>query len=648
MQKQVLTALALMSIAAASCKVDVEVAPVPAPVMGEEFVISAVCSSPETRMERDDDAKMYWSPGDEIGVFLIDETSVVDRNERFAATLTAPACTTDFVAVVPNSWDNPAEYYAHLDELWSNDALDHIAIYPYNASMGGGVYTDYFKFMFRLSNIQQGIPGTFDPACWVAVARSKNDLFNFSYPFGGVKFSVVSENVSKVTLTCGELSQHDSFGGKKEYVSVYSDGHLYISSESTMEDPFYQSIELIPQGGTFIPGKAYYFVTPPCSLEKGVSFYFEKADGSMTKRSVVPADNQSIHIKSGAFRTLMEADSGCEWKSPTPDVTPTNIEITKYGGEAVFDVKCSIAYTVTCTEDWLVDMGGVGDAVEDQCTHTFVVKRNYGASRSATINVTSTSGTVPVTVTQAAGEPLADYPSIVRHHLALGLMSTSCFSGANPYPLWNAKKEYGDLFEYVTIFDSTSGTGNECRTELKQYNIKHPDYHYFFDGRRQVDGRLNMLPFFATESDDVYPTLTSIGVSSSTEGKTISVDLTIYSYIAQEYRIAAYVTQNVKYASGTNSYGRNYDNVTQYKLNEDDGNTAGETHSLSKGDNAIHFSRTLPVEADAASYSILVYVLAPFDPQPVIRDGDYQGLYYIDNCRLVPVGSTVATEVTGL
>ena len=38
MKKQVLTALALMSIAAASCQVDVEV--VPAPVLGEEFIIS--------------------------------------------------------------------------------------------------------------------------------------------------------------------------------------------------------------------------------------------------------------------------------------------------------------------------------------------------------------------------------------------------------------------------------------------------------------------------------------------------------------------------------------------------------------------------------------------------------------------------------
>ena len=82
MKKQVLTALALMSIAAASCKVDVETAP--APVFGEEFVISADCGSPDTRMERDGAGKMYWSPGDEIGVFVIQEDGTqVDRNERF-------------------------------------------------------------------------------------------------------------------------------------------------------------------------------------------------------------------------------------------------------------------------------------------------------------------------------------------------------------------------------------------------------------------------------------------------------------------------------------------------------------------------------------------------------------------------------------
>ncbi len=644
MKNQVLSALALLSVLATACKVDTEIAP--SPGFGEDFVITAICGNPDTRVQRDDAGKMYWNPGDEIGVFLVNGTSVVDRNERFTATLEAPACTTEFRAVVPNSWDNPAEYYAHLNELWSNAELDHIAIYPYSASMGGGVYTDYFKFLFRLSNVQQGIPGTFDPACWVAAARSKNDQFTFSYPFGGVKFSVVSENITKVTLTCGELYKYDSFGGKKEYVSVYSDGHISVSSEATAEDPFYQSLELIPQGGTFIPGEAYYFVIPPTSLDKGVSFYFEKADGSVAKRSVVPPSNQWINIKSGVFKTLMEADSGCEWKSPAPDVTPTSIQIAKYGGEAKFDVKCSSDYTVTCAEDWLVDMGGVGDAVEDKCTHTFVVKRNYGASRSATINVTNEAGTVQVTVTQDAGEPLPDYPSIVRHHLVLANMSTDCNSGAWPVELAENKAEYGDLFEYVCLFyDSTNGW-NECRTEHKQYKNQNPDYYYYLDGRRQVKSRMKTtLPMFAAESDDIYPTLTSIGVSSSVNGKTITVDLSVYAYIAQDYRVAVYVLENRRSVTGINVWENTYKNVAHYKLNEDNGTIAGQLYPLSKGVNSIQLSRELPVEVNGDEYSLMVYVQAPYDQQPVIRDGDFYGSYYVDNCRLVPVGTTVEPEV---
>ena len=644
MKKQVLAALALMFLAA-SCKVDVETAP--APWFGEDFVISAVCGTPDARVERDDAGKMYWSPGDEIGVFLVNGDDIIDRNERFTATLEAPACTTEFKAVVPDGWD-PAEYYASLNEYWSDETLDHIAVYPY-ASRSVSYSYDYtpkglvtwYKIYSSYSNVQQGIPGTFDPSCWVSFARSKNDQFIFKHPLGGVKFSVVSENISKVTLTCGETYKSDFFGGPTFAVNLYNDDTFTVSGTAS-----YQSIELIPQGGTFIPGETYYFVIQPTSLYKGLCFNFEKADGSIAKRAVVPSGSQSLTITSGVFKTLMEADSGCEWKTPAPDVTPTSIQIDKYGGEAVFDVKCGTTYTVSCDADWLVDMGGVGDAVADKCTHTFVVKRNYGASRTATINVTSDGGTVPVTVTQAAGEPLVEYPSIVRHHLVLATMSTTCNSGAWPVELNEAKDKYGDMFEYICIFDDASNVGNECRTEHTQYKITYPDYYYYFDGRRQVKSRMDTtVPLFAAESDDIYPTQTSIGLSSSVNGKTLSVDLSVYAYTAQTYRIAVYVTENIRYVAGGNAWGNNYQNVTQYKINEDNGTIAGQQYQLTKGVNSIHLSRELPIEVNGSSYSIIAYVQAPYDEQPVIRDGNFIGYYYVDNCRIVPVGTSVDPEV---
>lgn len=642
MKTKILSAFALLSVLASACKVDTET--IQAPGFGEDFVITAVCGDPDTRVMRDDNGKMYWNPGDEIGVFLIEDGSIIDRNERFVAVLDAPACTTKFKAVVPDGAD-ASEYYATLNELWKNEGQDHVAVYPYASNMSAGLSSGKFSFRFMFSAVQQGIPGTFDPSLWVAAAWSENDNFTFSYPFGGIKFSVVSENITKITVTCGEEYRYDNFGNENEYVRIGSDGKFEVTSSATAEDPFIQSLELNPQGGTFVPGESYYFIIPPSSLEKGVSFKFEKADGSIAKRSVNPPKNKYIVFKSGVFKTLMEADSGCEWKKNAPEVTPTDIQVSKYGDQVAFDVKCGASYTVSCTDNWLVDMGGEGDAVADKCTHTFVVMRNYGAARTATINVTSEGGTVPVTVSQAAGQALANYPSIVRRHLILATMSTSCNSGANPYPLKEAKTEYGDLFEYVSIFDDVSNVGNECLTEHTQYKITYPDYYYFFDGRRQVKGRLDKIPVFAAESDGVYPTLTSIGMSSSVDGKTLSVDLSVYAYTAQYYKIAVYVAANVKYVDGYNATPFNHYNVTLYKLTDDNNNVAGKQYSLSKGVNNIHLSRELPVAVDGANYSILAYVLAPFESQPIIRDDDYRGYYYVDNCRLVPVGTTVQPEV---
>ena len=105
------------------------------------------------------------------------------------------------------------------------------------------------------------------------------------------------------------------------------------------------------------------------------------------------------------------------------------------------------------------------------------------------------------------------------------------------------------------------------------------------------------------------------------------------------------VGENLRSVTGINVWENTYKNVAHYKLNEDNGTIAGQLYPLSKGVNSIQLSRELPVEVNGDEYSLMVYIQAPYDQQPVIRDGDFYGSYYVDNCRLVPVGSTVATEV---
>ncbi|MBP5720335.1 MAG: hypothetical protein J6W82_04645, partial [Bacteroidales bacterium] len=74
MKQHIISALALfVALSAVSCNREIEV--VPAPVSDAGIIITADCSDPDTRTQRDGDGKMYWTPGDEIAVVVMNKSS---------------------------------------------------------------------------------------------------------------------------------------------------------------------------------------------------------------------------------------------------------------------------------------------------------------------------------------------------------------------------------------------------------------------------------------------------------------------------------------------------------------------------------------------------------------------------------------------
>lgn len=134
---------------------------------------------PETRTELQEDGSVWWSPGDEISLFV--GNGEAGGGYKLTSINTEPAATADFVGsgVVLNS---------EIDR--------YFAIYPYDnrsSVRDGIVYTS-------VPAIQYAKAGTFSDKQLISIAVSESDILSFINICGGIKFSVANSGITKVVF----------------------------------------------------------------------------------------------------------------------------------------------------------------------------------------------------------------------------------------------------------------------------------------------------------------------------------------------------------------------------------------------------------------------------------------------------------------
>ena len=659
MKYRVLYIVALFALILSSCRQAPEEMAAEASKLCGEYVVTATCGDPATRTSRDADGNMYWEPGDAIGVFVGWQAG--RRNERgmkFTAQIDSRQATADFKGTMTET----------ALEYWTGEGYQyyHIAMYPYQEDVWIK-RADTYAFEFQdipMSNVQEGIPGSFDPDAFVSVAVSTDDQFTFHHPMCGFKFSVQSSGVKKVTLKDPDDINKNSTTPllyEKVYVTAKSDG---TASVSGMGGTRYGELTLIPKNGTFTPGEPYYFVCTPGTHDHGIVLILEKEDGS----TLTKVYDKKVTFKKGVFASLMNPEAGCQWKPAVPVVDPDTFNISQYGGQIQFNVTSGQYYEVECDAWWLVNRKTEGDPVSGICTHTFIVVRNFFEERSAVIKLKNAYGTANVTVNQEAGEVWEDYPTIKRRHC---IISFGSGVAAGPMSHCNlirdAKTHFGDEVEYFNMFLQNNYFSVPTLKERNQYHWESSSSAAVIDGRRWItigpssqadEVRFKDIYDYKAETDALYPPMTSIGLSSDIAGFGITVNMDVYAYQEGDYRFVVYLTRN-RINMGAYMAGSFY-NVACEKITEDDEDVwpyyvPGTVRHLVKGNNHLQFTTTVTgynQPLDPANYSIFAYVLAPYGDQPVVRDkgqsnqsGDFEGSYYIDNCRLVQAGESVNYEV---
>ena len=613
----------LLAAAAAllACSVEPAAERNPLPEAGEICFEAGFDSESETRTVRQSDGKVHWLPGNELSLF---RAAAGDGGNRFVTNITAPAASASFKG-----------------ESLSGSGYYH-ALYPYDPASrfdGTSLHT-------TLPAVQEGVAGTFADNLFISAARTRTQAMSFKHVCGGVKFSVEDEDIRRVSLIApggealaGDLSISFSTSKNPEVTAVSNPASILV-----ME----------PEDDAFEPGEAYHFVTVPATLSQGFSLVFERWDDAVAVKTV----SSPVTINRAGFRTLMNADAGLEWVRDVLEFSPEEVNVTAYGGKFSIVVRSSGDYHVdvdpTC--DWIVPVKVEGVPILG-AKHTFKALRNTGEARMAVVTVCSTGDSgncFPVLVFQEDG---SDLKGIVHH--SLGMRFTATWCGWCPYmneAFHKAKEMLDDRFEVVNLHAGSSSLAFSATDVLAdQYKVQgYPTG--IVDGRIDIDNLedtqlvAERVAAVVDETEANYPVVTAIGLSSTVSDGVAQVRAEVFATFPEDYILTVFLLESGVVATQTNNMpggtttGYVHDNIGRVAVTP----ALGQAFSTTVGSETKVFTFNdiaIPDGCNIANMSVLAYVQRKYGEQPVIRSADY-GDWYIDNCRIVPLGTTAAPEIT--
>ena len=234
---------------------------------------------------------VFWEPGDEIAVFMGEQSA------KFTTDITAASGTATFKGTFG-------------DATWPED-LDLWAVYPFSedAIFDGETITT------TLPSEQVAREGSFGKDMNLAIAHSNSSTLQFYNVGGGIRFSVLEEGIKKVMF--------EGLGGEiisgKVKIGLDENGKPVVR-EVTGGSQF---ITLLPPDGSesFQKDTWYYIVVIPGALEKGYKLRFYKDSDYARKVS-----EKAVTIKRSIYGNIEKADEGIKYKATTTKFPETEYE----------------------------------------------------------------------------------------------------------------------------------------------------------------------------------------------------------------------------------------------------------------------------------------------------------------------------------
>lgn len=639
----------------------------------EEMVFSAGFDG--TRTVRQANGNVWWSPQDEIVVCRTNSDysnysgslEAKDAASRFVSTNDSASPVADFVGLMP------VDYYGKLiaKNYQTHEAPEsrYWALYPYSDDCEFGY--DWARHF--LPGSQTGVPDTFQNGLYIAAAVTQDHTLHFQHPLGGIKFSVVSEGIKRALLTSNGEVRNNLCGRLYLYYDEYS-GLIEAEMSGSDYESENKTIELIPEGGTFLPGHAYYFITFPADMETGFNITFEKDNGATATRTI----NSRVLIQRADFRTLMEADKNLEWEVPHVSVSEPEVNVSEFTSIIMETLFSPLEYEVSFDCDWLLhnewpqygfDYEEGGDAMNDTgYRYPIRVKANYGGARTGHVFFTTVNGEITtVTVNQAAN----NLPVIHRRHLGLTYRTYGMLQGRN-MTNWmnnvmgeNANTLGRDVFNFAETCHA-----EPYPEELCAYTYYPWDGWGVIDGRAKLDDWVGengasipsvaaLIPPLVAETDEYYIPVTAIAIKSCTvdyEARKVDVTVEVYAAKAGTYKLRGHLLDDASsYTPGGAMYHSGMNNTVMKFFTDKRGDTlVFETDGSTK---TLSYSVIAPDEfsyPETGGWGHLETERVMFFTEvPYSADGRVNASaeinahgHYIDNSRFAEFGESQELEVT--
>ena len=143
--------------------------------------------------------------------------------------------------------------------------MDLWALYPYSAE----AVFDGESITTTLPAVQVARAGSFGKDMNITIAHSTSTTLQFYNVCGGVCFSLTHSGIQRVTF---EGNNNETLAGTIQM--AFEGGVPVVKQISNGENILTLTA---PDGGTFEPGKWYYFEALPCKLNDGYVLKFYKA-----------------------------------------------------------------------------------------------------------------------------------------------------------------------------------------------------------------------------------------------------------------------------------------------------------------------------------------------------------------------------------
>lgn len=238
----------------------------------------------ETKTVLQEDGSVFWSPGDEISLFVVEDCG--DGSESvyggqggwcLSSTNEGDAAKTEFVGEIENV----------------RNVNKYIAIYPYsetNEALGSAFIG------FTIPTVQTAVRGTFSPNSFVSCAVSTDDHLYFKNLCGGIKFSVSQSGIKEVSF---RYTGGNAMSGN---LLVPPDNSTFLWSYNTKSD---EVIVRSPDESGFKVGEFYYASVFPYEGPEPVMVTYKKESEAATYLTT-----GQTSIKPSVIKRLYEKDKG--------------------------------------------------------------------------------------------------------------------------------------------------------------------------------------------------------------------------------------------------------------------------------------------------------------------------------------------------